>query len=334
MIDEITIGDCMDLSAFDRYSETTRKRCIDNLSSHRHVAVLKRFATGDGTFETDLLSSVHALIRAGLSGDAILSELNPLLAKKYGDSEKRILRAIETTTSLSPPNNIKKKKTLLRKNATILEVESHLTKIQSTGFTKQLADSPEPVDLKVKDVLRKHYINGELVCMGKKTSRAFTKPREYWLKKPNRELEMFQLRVPNPMTGETGTNKSGKPSKRCGDNSAKSMSRVVFECDILTKKQQLFVISYLRQALPLVSVCFSGRSSFHAQFSLLGLSEREKIIVMNRMICLGGDRATCVSHQLIRTPNAIRSDEKVKSAAQKLIYMDSGKRDTYANSKF
>jgi len=272
-------------------------------------------------FNTDLCPAAKILKENDFTQDETV-----LILYQLNGHRPPIGNEIERATAAVFNSDYKKdKKKPLRDAATPEEVDEAVKEIKAAGYDSQLIASPEGVDISPKTYIEKVYRQGEWVCLATEVNKFQTLKYDEWMKKPDKIFERYQLRVPNSMKAKKGHTVGAKPhlSMRTKANSANVLSSVIFECDLIDKKLQLFIISYISQFLPLISVCDSGNKSYHAEFSLLGLSEGEKLIVLNRLITLGGDPLVMETCALIRTPNATRNDHKAKGLKQELIWLDS-----------
>jgi len=100
---------------------------------------------------------------------------------------------------------------------------------------------------------------------------------------------------------------------------------ITFESDSLPEQMQFAVIAYLAGFLPLVSIVYSGGKSYHATFSLKGLSREQADAVRQALANLGGDRAVMAPHQLVRLGGVTRSG---KGTFQRVLWINPEARNT------
>ena len=95
---------------------------------------------------------------------------------------------------------------------------------------------------------------------------------------------------------------------------------ITFESDALKPEEQLAVIAWIAQYLPLVSIVYSGGKSYHATFSLKGLSREQVDAVRQALTNLGGDRQVMAPTQLVRLGGV--NSTKPGNKLQRVLWID------------
>jgi putative DNA primase/helicase len=311
-----------DYTTYERYSPEVREKIQSLNKADRNILV--EFCTGTGTSNTLALHAACVMKRAGVSEEMALEELEPLYAMSYPDDSRGLSREIHR--AYHPNENGSFKTNPRIKKPTDDQVRENLTKVSESDI-KPLEIQPDLAGKPMKEVLKALYGNDHevLVCLAKSAQTSRTRPLGEWLELSDDELKKYPLRCTQPMRALEGLNKSGKPSVRCIDNAAESMDEITWECDLdgVTEEHSLKVIGYLAQVLPPISVCRSAHVSTHAVLSLHGLSDELKRAVKNCLAEVGGDTNVMNgTYQLVRTPNAIRNDKKVKNGDQTFLYFN------------
>jgi hypothetical protein len=131
--------------------------------------------------------------------------------------------------------------------------------------------------------------------------------------------------IPNPMTGQEGTTKDGKPSYR-SDNTVKTYRYCMVEFDNLSREDQIRFWSSVN--LPIVALIDSGGKSIHAWLQVSKLaqvetSEQWATHIKSRLydkilIPLGVDSACSNPARLSRLPGHFRTE---KNSWQRLLWL-------------
>jgi len=124
--------------------------------------------------------------------------------------------------------------------------------------------------------------------------------------------------VPTPMCKKIGTNKTGKPSRRCLDNTGPRLY-IVTECDQGSRDQQCAIIRHLATVAPLTMVVCSAGKSLHAWWHCHGQPEDRLQRFFRMAVALGADPATWTRCQLVRMPLGTRGET---NARQRVLYFD------------
>jgi len=130
----------------------------------------------------------------------------------------------------------------------------------------------------------------------------------------NPEFNGIQLIVPNPMTAKRGLTKSGKPSKRCADNTG-GRRRLVLDFDKPAAAIQPSLVAYLAEycGQDPELVLHSGGKSLHGWFRCGGWSPddirtfEEEAALIGADPALFGEGRRC---QLVRLPAGTRDNKK------------------------
>jgi hypothetical protein len=155
-----------------------------------------------------------------------------------------------------------------------------------------------------------------LLCAGLDNRIAITAPLSEWL---GGDMAQLQFVVPSPMTAISGTNKSGRDSARCLDNTGPRRFLVV-ECDQGTINEQAAVLRWLAEKAPLALVVHSAGKSLHGWFYCAGQPENPLLAFMRRAVSLGADPAMWVRCQLARMPDGTRFFATDRKPAKQAIY--------------
>ena len=198
----------------------------------------------------------------------------------------------------------------------------------------QLGESPEEADNAVDFI--KHYFNGldnPPVYIGGQRYGAIHHASTWLANSEMIEAYGYDQVLANPMkrllTAEertaTVTDADGKiklkhPSGGRGTEfGSETLDVITFESDSLPEGMQFAVIEYLARHLPLVSIVYSGGKSYHATFSLKGLSREQVDDVRQALAGLGGDRSVMAPHQLVRLGGVTR---RSKGTFQRVLWID------------
>jgi hypothetical protein len=201
--------------------------------------------------------------------------------------------------------------------------------------------------------LKRLFPPGALICLSREESRGVdlqgvpvffrrwhTRRRDDWR---HCGLRNFPLLVPNPAQKAYGRTVDGRERTRCNAMFSRRRYLVVeFDFSIFSRaganetewaslirgweKEGLSIrdacaslLWHLSEYAPFVLIVWSGSRSLQGWFSALGEPEEVLRRFMEYAVGLGADRATWPSCQLVRTPQAIRSN----GARQRVEYFDS-----------
>jgi putative DNA primase/helicase len=330
---EITIEDVTDSTGLDRYADEIRSLILQK-SNTGDLKILQNFATGPGTTDQDAKHAAHAMKRAGVGENEAHADLQALYEAHYPGDSRAINRVIAHAYHPGQIAKFKSKPRVIK--VTEKQRLANIKEVFESGI-EPLGIQPDAKEMKICDILPSLY--GEdpetLVCLARSVSTAKTKPLGEWLKLGEEQLLKHQLRCANPMRKLIGKNNDGNDSDRCKDNATESLDLLTYETDHRDSndEEQLRLINYIAQSLPLVSVCKSGNASIHATYSIKGLSNELKRQVKDRFAALGGDTMVMEAYHLMRTPNATRNDSKATREPQALLWIDGSNREREADER-
>ena len=131
--------------------------------------------------------------------------------------------------------------------------------------------------------------------------------------------------IPNPLSGEVGVTKSGKPSYRC-DDSIVRFKFAVAEFDNMCRDGQLaFWNSAIERGFPVAALIDSGGKSIHGWLAVHCRNrdqwegEIENKLFPALLVPMGFDPACRNESRLSRFPGNFRDD---KDAMQRLLYLN------------
>jgi len=314
----------------------------------KKLPLIQKFGT-TGNCNTTLKAAAWALYHSGLSEDETREWLTRKYRQQY-DSNTTIRDVLHAMDGIYSGNTHPK--------ATVKTEEFHYPKFShlkpgeaeknatDLGIEKgeQLLDSPDIVPENIPDFLKGAFAHApiegrpteeQLIYIGSKyngnihpLSKWTTAPkpdevhpeggmnRDQWLKNEQPD-QIIMNRMAKLHDGSTS---SGGRSK---DHCIKVPEVLTYEADGLSHTWQLGVINYLATILPLITVVDSGNKSFHATFSVRGLSEEQIQMLALLMHHLGADSSVLRHYQLSRLGCAKRKFGGHKGAYQACLYMDS-----------
>ena len=187
----------------------------------------------------------------------------------------------------------------------------------------RLGESPEEAD-NAADFI-KHYFNGlndPPVYIGGQRHGAIQHAAMWLADSESIEALGYDQVLANPMrrlltAEERASIKSGGRHK---DFYSETLDVVTFESDKLPDELQFGAIEYLSRHLPLVSIVYSGGKSYHATYSLKGLSREQVDAIRQALVNIGADRSVLAPHQLVRLGGVNRSDKGYK--LQRVLWID------------
>lgn len=194
--------------------------------------------------------------------------------------------------------------------------------------------SPDGHGHSVEDFIRDAFYDMESpIYLGDRYSGGIVFPREFHADEqvvpvvPTHFLPNTMKRKLNQEEIDSGKHKSGGRKNRFAND---RLEVITFESDLLEPTWQLVVIHFLAEHLPLCFVVSSGGKSYHATFSLKGLSRKEVDEVRQVFVNLGGDPALLKPVQLSRLGGAIRENSEKE---QRVLFMDRKGRHRLPNLK-
>ena len=136
--------------------------------------------------------------------------------------------------------------------------------------------------------------------------------------------ERLQFIVPNPMSGLSGWNKSGKRSIRCQNNVLERRHVVAeFDDSALTKPMQARLVTALAQIAPLVMAVDSGGKSLHAWFHVEHWSSHDQARFFASACLLGADPTRWDICGWVRMPGGLRPVDGRDPVRQRILYFNS-----------
>ena len=167
------------------------------------------------------------------------------------------------------------------------------------------------------------YAPDDILFIGDQRS-AEVRPVSDWIDRLNSGFTAPHI-MPNPVTGEPGLTKDGKPSFRA-DACIKSFRYAVAEFDNLARDEQAaFWCGWLAKGYPLAAVVDSGGKSLHGWVPVqcpdaATWGERvEQKLFETILVPLGVDRACKNEARLSRLPGHFRAD---KGRWQRILYIN------------
>jgi len=180
-------------------------------------------------------------------------------------------------------------------------------------------DGEVSTGLQPAEVVPHLFGQGELVCSGAASDKATVRPLAQVLS----DAERLQFIVPNPMSGPSARNKSGKRSIRC-QNNVLERRHVVAEFDdpSLTKPMQARLVTALADVAPLVLAVDSGGKSLHAWFHIERWSPRDQARFFAAACLLGADPTRWDVCGWVRMPGGLRPVDGGDSVRQRILYFN------------
>lgn len=192
-----------------------------------------------------------------------------------------------------------------------------IARLVETYGDEQTLRSLSPADVSswtAENVIDLLFPESPLLCFGKRDVDAETRPRELI----RGTEQAFAKIVPNPMTARHGTNKNGKRSPRCLDNTG-ARRFLVCEFDHETRDTQSGALLRLAELAPLTIVVWSGGKSLHGWFFCEGVDRRLGDAFFKYATSLGADPALYTRCQLARFPGGTRFETGAK---QEVIFIN------------
>ena len=292
-------------------------------------ALLNLPAPGSGC-HTAILGVANLGVLAGLDPEMIFRDIRrsiPLGSRKIPDKE--IHDAIRKAVSDHDGGTYTPRP---RPAPAINDGKATLRKIINQGKIRDEADlidaSPVKIDWEPKDdavnFLTMMFDPEDYVFIGEKFSNDVKTVRE-WIDGFRNGAKTSPHIIPNPMTGQEGTTKEGKPSYRC-DNTVKKYRYCLVEFDGLSREDQIRFWSAAR--LPIVCLIDSGGKSAHAWLDVQKLATVEtseqwqteiKQNLYDRWLTpLGVDKACSNPARLSRLPGHYRTE---KGNYQRILWL-------------
>lgn len=323
-----------DASHFGQWSKEVQER-VTKLGSKDQDAV-SSFCTGPGTANSTSLHVAGALERAGVDEETARQEMQALYESFYPGDTRAIPRVIQKAYHPDGESEEVKRRWPQPDEVPLDIIEKFIANrgISPIG-ENDLPESPNGSGHDSSQFLRDffHGVN-QPIYVGNRY-KGVIKPVRNFAGNPTK-LKIFQYDqfLPNPMTREltkeeleeTCVDQDGKPKRkygaggRCLKFSSKTLGVILYESDSLPMGLQLATIRYLSGFLPLISIVWSGSRSYHAFFSLKGLTADDVHLVRRVFVNLGGDRGVMNPAHLARLGGVNRSDKT--NNLQRVLWMD------------
>ena len=342
-MDNITLGDACKFEQLNELEPETQEVMV-NAPQELHLYLNRALME---SFNPKLLKVSHGLRKAGFSAEQAIEVIYTMPAHREPKGNE-IERAVSNAYDAEQGGKIN------RSDWPEVEVPLEQVKanIEQAGIVPmsedellaQLGDTPEEID-NVADFIS-HYFKGveRPVYIGDLYHGAIENIST-WLADPEAiDALGYDQVLANPMkrrlTAEerktTVTDAKGKVKLKYASGGRgvefanETMEVITFESDKLSAEEQFAVIAYLAGFLPLVSIVYSGGKSYHATFSLKGLSRDQVMAVRTALVALGGDESVMSPYQLVRLGAVTRSDKGNKF--QRVLWMDGDARNTAVDS--
>ena len=173
--------------------------------------------------------------------------------------------------------------------------------------------SPMPPPASTMEALKELFEPDELLNLGSSKTRTFTAELSEWSNCS--VLTSMPYMVPNPMTARRGMTKSGVPNRPRTQSNTGPRKWVIVEFDkppIEWQPSLIMELTDISGQLPTL-VLWSGNKSLHAWWAIRDADPESVHSFEMEAVRLGADPVFCGEnsrHQLVRTPMAIREDNK------------------------
>jgi hypothetical protein len=137
------------------------------------------------------------------------------------------------------------------------------------------------------------------ICAGISVDTFATRRRRSWFG----HMHRMSLIVPNPMCAQFGHTQAGHLSEHTLDNVALPPKFIVVDQDDAPIFEQLPILRYLAQFLPLALIVFSGHESVHGWFNVQGVDQQLINKFFDRAESIGADHALRNPMQFVRVPS-------------------------------
>ena len=173
------------------------------------------------------------------------------------------------------------------------------------------------------EILRRLYAPGDRLFIGTRYDAGAEHVLSVadWLTRFERGAEIPEHIIPNPLTGEQGQTKDGKPSYRADDCVAQFRFAVV-EFDEMPRDQQIRFWAGVK--LPVVALVDSGGKSIHGLVKIDATNaddwiQRVEGRLFDILTAIGADKACKNEARLSRTPGHYRTEKK---RWQRVLYLN------------
>ncbi|MCK5680566.1 hypothetical protein KAI46_07130 [bacterium] len=295
-------------------------------------AVTNLPASGGDGCNLALLGAANHGVYAGIDPQQIHDDLRNHVHGSRHVSDQEISRAIKKAQHDKGDNvvhyNFEEKKI-----RPVFNSEAARNKIMALGAGVEEADiweaSPVRIDWGHKEdpinLLSHLYQDDDLIFMGEryssgklgKTIMTATEWQQYF-RSGGKTLPHI---IPNPLTGEKGLTRDGKPTLR-GDSCIKSFRYAVVEFDNISREEQFAF--WWGVNLPVAALIDSGNKSIHGWVKIDGIDDTEtwteqveQELFKNLLVPLGVDGACKNEARLSRLPGHQRNNGR----RQRLLYL-------------
>lgn len=284
---------------------------------------LKPAGSGNGTHSA-LLAISNLGVRAGLPAEAIFMDIRVNLPRgERNVSDREIQQAIDkalidggkppaSAVMAGPPRIRPELRDAIIKQGASASVEDILA-------ASPVAIPADPVDQQ-RVLLAELYQAHECVFIGERHG-AQVRPVSDWIAEVDRCGSLGPHIIPNPLTGQEGLTKGGKPSCRA-DACVASFRFAVVEYDNMSLDQQIAFWAGIR--LPVAAIIHSGGKSLHgwvrvdAADRVAWERDIEAGLFGERLVPMGVDASCRNEARLSRMPGFLRHDSQT---LQKLLYL-------------
>jgi hypothetical protein len=302
-----------------------------NATRDRYMAELDRMpASGGGGCHTALLRVANFGRHAGVDPKQVAHDLRVHVhgARNVTDREIQdaISKAFSTSFSIMQRPVMRAITPRSGVNGTKL-----LAAIVERGIKFDEAElwetSPVRIDWPPRDdtteVLRRLYRPDEQLFLGTRhdAGAGHVLPVSEWLRRIERGVSIPEHIIPNPLTGEPGLTKDGKPSFRA-DDCVDRFRFAVVEFDAMPRKAQIRFWAGVK--LPVVALIDSGGKSVHGWIRIDAASadewaHRVESKLFDTLTAVGADGACKNEARLSRVPGHFRTE---KHQWQRVLYLN------------
>ncbi len=300
----------------------------ESFLSQYHDALRNMPASGGGGCHPAQLSVANYGRLAGISADQIAQDIaahihgtRRVTGKEIADSVNKSFQSQSTfmphVRSAVPAPKVDGAKLL----AGICERGADFTEAELWEASPVRIDWPPEKD--ASEVLRRLYQSTDKLFIGTRynTGVEYVLTVADWLTRFERGAELPEHIIPNPLTGEQGLTKDGKPSYRADDCVAQFRFAVI-EFDEMPRDQQIRF--WVGVKLPLVALLDSGGKSIHGWIRIDAADAADwqrrvegKLFAM--LTAIGADGACKNEARLSRMPGHFRTE---KSRWQRVLYLN------------
>ena len=327
IMDEITLNDVCQYNNLKKLKPTTQSVMVEapqSLQRYLNKALMEEF-------NSNLFGVCAGLLDNKFTAEQATEVIYKMLAHrdpKAGEIERAVGKIFNADTptgeSISDwplPKEIKLPE--MRNNLKLRGIEP----MSEDEMMQSLGESPEEAD-NVVDFIN-HYFNGlndPAVYIGGMKHGAIRNVSMWLADAEEVEAYNYDQILANPMKRLlTADERASIPSGgRRKEFVSDTLDVITFESDALKPEEQLAVIAWIAQYLPLVAIVYSGGKSYHATFSLKGLTKDKVMTLRQALHGIGGDRSVMAPHQLVRLGGV--NSTKLGNKLQRVLWIDSSAR--------